>query len=284
MSRGSLVVVRGGGDLGTGVAHRLFRAGYRVLVLESEEPTAVRRLVAFAEAVRTGSTTVEGVEARLVEAADLEALAVSREPPGGGEGWREWVSVVADREGRSLEILRPDAIVDARMAKRNLGTARGDAPVTIGLGPGFTAGVDVDLVVETLRGHSLGRVIESGTAAADTGVPGRVAGVDEERVIRAPADGAFVPVRAIGDLVAEGDAVGSVGGQAARARTAGIVRGLVADGLNVRRGGKIGDVDPRGADVDPATISDKARAIGGAVLEALLSRGILPRPAGSGGH
>lgn len=284
MNRGSLVIVRGGGDLGTGVVHRLVRAGYRVAVLESEEPTAVRRLVSFAEAVRNGSFTVEGVEARLVEAGDLEALVAPRDPPtGDAAGWPDWVPVVADPHGRSLELLRPDAIVDARMAKRNPGTSLVDAPVTIGLGPGFAAGVDVDLVVETLRGHSLGRVIENGAAAADTRIPGRVAGVDEGRVVRAPAAGVFVSKRAIGDLVAEGDTVGSVGGKAVRARTGGVVRGLIADGVNVRPGLKIGDVDPRGAEIDPGKISDKARAVGGAVVEALLSRGILPRPAGGGG-
>ena len=281
MSASSLIVIRGGGDLGTGVAHRLVRAGYAVVVLEADAPTAVRRLVAFGEAVRSGSVIVEGVEARLVEPDDLDSLT----PAVGGSrgraaaaGWPAWVPVVVDPEGQTLKLLRPDAVVDARMAKRTLGTFRDDAPVTIGLGPGFEAGLDVDLVVETKRGHALGRVIESGPAAPDTGVPGRVGGVGEGRVLRSPADGAFESTRSIGDLVEEGERVGSVAGGPVRARIAGIVRGLLADGAIVRRGGKVGDVDPRGAEIDPGSISDKARAIGGAVLEALLSRGVLPGP------
>jgi xanthine dehydrogenase accessory factor len=186
------------------------------------------------------------------------------------------VPVIVDPEGSTLRRLSPDAVVDARMAKRNLGTSRDDAPVTIGLGPGFVAGVDVDLVVETKRGHALGRVIESGGAIPDTGTPGRVCGAGPKRVVRSPADGAFESTRAIGDLVQEGELVGRVAGGPVRAQISGIVRGLVADGVIVARGGKVGDVDPRGAEIDPRTISDKARAIGGGVLEALLSRGVLP--------
>jgi len=274
---GALVVVRGGGDLGTGVAHRLVRAGYGVIVLEASAPTAVRRLVAFCEAVREGSVIVEGVEARLVERGDLEALG----PAGGDAGRRGWVPVLVDPEGSALKALHPGAVIDARMAKRNLGTSRDDAPVTIGLGPGFVAGVDVDLVVETKRGHALGRVIESGTALPDTGVPGRVGGFGKERLLRSPAGGAFESARAIGDLVEEGERVASVAGEPVSAGIAGVVRGLIADGAIVGRGDKVGDVDPRGAEVDPRAISDKARAIGGAVLEALLSRGVLPGTASS---
>jgi xanthine dehydrogenase accessory factor len=277
---GTLVVVRGGGDLGTGVAHRLRRSGYEVIVLESESPSAVRRLVAFGEAVRERAVVVEGVEARLT---DLSRLVAGRAGSDAAtpEG-RGWVPVIVDPEGRSIGELHPDAIVDARMAKRNLGTSSGDAPLTIGLGPGFTAGADVDLVVETKRGHAMGRVIENGKALADTGVPGPVAGVSEERVIRSPAAGAFAPARAIGELVENGTIVGSVGGQPVPTRTGGLIRGLAAGGTVVAPGDKIGDVDPRGDEVDPRAISDKARAIGGAVLEALLSRGVLPGTASSG--
>jgi xanthine dehydrogenase accessory factor len=270
----ALVVVRGGGDLGTGVAHRLVRAGYRVIVLEAGAPTTVRRAVAFSEAVLEGSAVVEGVEARLVTPADLDAFLRRGGPTRSGRPG--WVPVLVDPAGSALVSLRPDAIVDARMAKRNLGTSRNDAPVTVGLGPGFSAGVDVDLVVETKRGHALGRVIESGPPLPDTGVPGRVGGVGEERVIRAPAEGAFESDRAIGDLVGEGESVGSVAGEPVKSRIAGVIRGLIADGAIVGRGDKVGDVDPRGSEIDPRAISDKARAIGGAVLEALLSRGVLP--------
>jgi xanthine dehydrogenase accessory factor len=279
---GALVVVRGGGDLGTGVAHRLHRSGYEVVILESESPRAVRRLVAFAEAVRERAVVVEGVEARLTALTDLPAGAAGRERShAAATGGRGWIPVIVDPEGRSIGELHPDAIVDARMAKRNLGTTRGDAPLTIGLGPGFTAGADVDLVIETKRGHAMGRVVESGPALADTGVPGLVGGVGEERVIRSPAEGAFTPARAIGELVDKGTIVGSVGGEPVPTRTGGLIRGLVAAGLVVGQGDKIGDVDPRGDEVDPRMISDKARAVGGAVLEALLSRGVLPRRASS---
>ncbi|MFH1502046.1 MAG: selenium-dependent molybdenum cofactor biosynthesis protein YqeB [Candidatus Eisenbacteria bacterium] len=271
MKLDGLVVVRGGGDLGTGVAHRLFVAGYRVVVLETEHPTVVRRSAAFAEAVTSGSASVEEVEARLANLADLES------PEGRGVADRpDWVPVLVDPRGAAIAALHPDAVVDARMAKVNLGTARDDAPVTVGLGPGFTAGGDVDFVVETARGHSLGRVILEGTALPNTGVPGLVGGVGAARVIRAPASGSFVSARAIGDLVREGDVVGTVGGREARAAVAGLLRGLVAEGVELREGQKLGDVDPRGATVDHARISDKARSIGGAVLEALLRAGVFP--------
>jgi xanthine dehydrogenase accessory factor len=274
MTLDALVVVRGGGDLGTGVAHRLVRAGYRVVVLEAEAPRAVRRKVAFAEAVLAGETTVEGVHARLAGADELLSAWTGERESGGGRG--AWVPVVVDPDGRCLGRLSPDVIVDARMAKRNLGTTPDYAALTVALGPGFAAGVDADLVVETKRGHALGRVIEDGPALPDTGVPGDVAGVTEGRLLRAPAQGTFRSTRAIGDLVGEGEEVGSVGGRPVTAAVAGVVRGLISDGLDVREGEKIGDVDPRGEEVDPGAISDKARAIGGAVLEALLSRGMLP--------
>ncbi len=272
----SLVVLRGGGDLGTGVAHRLVRAGYRVVVLEAEAPRAVRRRVAFAEAVFSGEVTVEGVVGRMVGADEVHSAwdeAAEREegaPP-------PWVPVVVDPGGESLGSLRPAVVIDARMAKRNLGTGIDDAPLTVALGPGFAAGRDVDLVIETKRGHSLGAVIEDGAALPDTGVPGEVGGATASRLLRSPADGEFNSVAAIGDIVSEGDTVASVAGKPVVAAVGGIVRGLIADGLLVREGEKVGDVDPRGSEVDPGAISDKARAVGGAVLEALLSRGMLPR-------
>lgn len=267
MSRGALVVVRGGGDLGTGVAHRLVRAGYRVVVLECGAPRAVRRAVAFAEAVHAGEVEVEGVRASRVEAGAVVS----------GGGRVEAVPVVVDPDGELMARLAPDVVVDARMAKRNLGTTRDDAPLTVGLGPGFEAGLDVDLVIETKRGHSLGRVIESGAALPDTGVPGEVGGVSSGRLLRAPADGEFRASKGIGDSVDAGDEVGRVGEAPVTAQTAGMIRGLMADGLSVERGDKLGDVDPRGTSIDPRAISDKARAVGGAALEALLSRGVLPR-------
>ena len=184
------------------------------------------------------------------------------------------VPVAVDPDGALVRSLRPAAVVDARMAKRNLGTSRADAPVTIALGPGFEAGRDVDFVIETKRGPCMGRVIESGSAEPDTGVPGEVGGVAAERLLRAPAAGEFRSRARIGDLVRAGDAVAEVGGTAVRARIPGLLRGLAADGLVVEQGDKVGDVDPRGATVDARVISDKARGVGRAVLAALRARGV----------
>lgn len=282
MTQDALVVLRGGGDLGTGVAHRLARSGYRVIVLESEAPRAVRRMVAFAQAVYAGEVEVEGVTARRVGAGEA-ARAVVRAPGGRGAAGRpgdgvpeRWIPVVVDPEGTCLAELAPSVIVDARMAKRNLGTSCDDAELTVALGPGFEAGRDVDLVIETKRGHTLGAVIEAGPALPNTGVPGEVGGAAADRLLVSPADGRFASAKSIGDIVQEGDEVGTVAGRPVLAATAGLVRGLIADGLAVGEGEKVGDVDPRGREVDPGAISDKARAIGGAVLEALLSRGMLP--------
>ena len=277
MKREPIVAIRGGGDLATGVAHRLHHAGYRVLILEVERPMAVRRGAALAQAVLDGEMTVEGVTARRTTLAELEGAACGAAPAGDHEGaWMEWIPVLVDAEGEAITALDARAVVDARMLKRSTGAPRDRARVTIGLGPGFVAGRDVDLVIETARGHLLGRVIEAGSAEANTGVPGEIGGAGAARVIRSPADGPFEGARAIGDVVEEGDIVGTAAGVPARARIGGLLRGLVADGTVVGAGQKLGDVDPRGCAVDPATISDKARAVGGAVLEGLLRRGVLP--------
>lgn len=274
MTADALVLLRGGGDLGTGVAHRLVRAGYRVVVLETEAPRAVRRRVAFAEAVFSREVMVQGVTARMVDAAEAGSAWSGLDE---GEGRPSpWVPVVVDPAGATISTLRPSVVIDARMAKRNLGTHRDDAPLTVALGPGFTAGLDVDVVIETKRGHSLGAVIDEGAALPDTGVPGDVGGATGSRLLRSPADGEIASVRSIGDIVSKGDTVATVVGRPVTAALGGIVRGLIADGTLVREGEKVGDVDPRGNEVDPGAISDKARAIGGAVLEALLSRGMLP--------
>jgi xanthine dehydrogenase accessory factor len=280
MDNDPLVIVRGGGDLGSGVAHRLFRSGYRVLVLEAEAPSVVRRAAAFGRAVFEGEATVEGVRGVLIrpDAGEDPAAAAARAlRAGAGTGESEAdVPVVVDPLGGTIRALVPAVVVDARMAKRNLGTSREDAAVTVGLGPGFKAGIDVDFVVETKRGHAMGRLVTRGEAAANTGVPGDVKGIGSARVTRSPAEGAFKAERSIGDLVREGEVVGRVGDEPVTAGIAGLLRGLVADGVHVAPGAKIGDVDPRGREVDPGEISDKARSVAGAVLEALMSRGILP--------
>lgn len=254
------VVVKGGGDLGAGVAWRLHRCGFRVLVTETAQPTVIRRAVSFASAVYEGVVTVDGVTARLAaDDAGITAVWAAGE-----------VGVLVDPEGTVIRRLRPDAVVDAILAKRNIGTRITDAPVVVALGPGFTAGVDCHAVVETNRGHNLGRVILEGSAEPNTGVPGSVGGESARRLLRAPAEGVFRAVRAIGDLVQAGDVVARVDDAPVRSQLDGVVRGLLHDGLRVSTGIKVGDVDPRGVVSHCFSISDKALAIGGGVVEAIL--------------
>ncbi|MDT8902532.1 selenium-dependent molybdenum cofactor biosynthesis protein YqeB [Anaeroselena agilis] len=255
-----LIVIKGAGDLATGVAHRLFRSGFAVVMTELAQPTVIRLPVAFAAAVFNGRATVEGVTAVRTEPADAVAAAC-----------RGLIAVVVDPGGDIVKAIRPWAVVDAILAKRNTGTRLDDAPVVVGLGPGFAAGRDAGYVVETARGHYLGRVIDHGEALPDTGVPGLIDGYGLERLLRAPAAGAFRAARAIGDTVAAGETVGHVGGLPVPAVIGGVLRGLIHDGLAVAAGQKIGDIDPRGRPEHCFTISDKARAVGGGVLEALLA-------------
>ncbi len=261
-----MIWIKGAGDLATGVAYRLHQAGFKLLLSELPEPVCVRRTVSFAEAVVTGRHEVEGVTAVLVTnpAAVFDAHA---------EGM---VPVVVDPTGEMCRTLRPAATVDAIMAKRNTGTSLTDAPVVVALGPGFTAGVDCHAVVETQRGHYLGRALYAGAAAPDSGEPGEVAGVRGARVVRAPVAGLFSGVRGIGDEVRAGDLLGTVephqGGPAVpvRAEVGGVLRGLIRTGVRVGAGLKVGDVDPSGEPARCHTISDKALAVAGGVLEALL--------------
>ncbi|MBC7223093.1 MAG: EF2563 family selenium-dependent molybdenum hydroxylase system protein [Anaerolineae bacterium] len=253
------VVVKGGGDLGTGVACRLYRAGFAVVVLERAHPLAIRRRVAFAQAVYEGAITVEGVTARLVSGPE-EALALLP---------RREVPVLVDEEGTSLPRLRPSVLVDATLCKRDPATRIGDAPFVVALGPGFRVGVHAHAVVETQRGHYLGRVYWEGQALPDTGEPGEIAGQARLRVLRAPVAGRFQAHRQIGDRVRAGEVVAEVAGHPIRAPFDGVLRGILADGLTVPRGMKVGDVDPRGVVAHCFTISDKALAVGGGVLEAV---------------
>jgi xanthine dehydrogenase accessory factor len=261
---GELVVVRGGGDLGTGVVLRLKSAGFRVIILETAQPMAIRRTVSLAEAVYQGQSTVEGVQARL--AADPEEARVLL-----AEGL---IPVLIDPDCALLPSLAPVALVDAVMAKRNTGIRRGMAPVVIALGPGFEAGGDVDAVIETNRGHQLGRVIWDGTAQTDTGVPGDIAGWKIERVVKAPVSGTVEALASIGQMMHKGDPVLALNGAEGRvlveARLDGVLRGLIHPGLVVEQGEKIADIDPRGTPDSCLTASDKALAVAGGVLEALL--------------
>lgn len=262
-----LVVVRGAGDLASGVIWRLARAGWPVIACELAEPLTVRRTVAFSAAVADGRAEVEGVTAILCDGAD-EAISTAE---------RGDVAVLVSP---TLPPIEAAVVVDARLAKRNIDTTIDDAPLVIGLGPGFEAGTDVHAVIETKRGHRLGRALWHGSAAPNTGIPGTVGGRAAERVLRAPADGAPRWTVAIGEVVTEGQPLGSVAGTELTAPFAGVVRGLLADGVEVAAGTKIGDVDPR---ADPAAcfeISDKALAVAGGVLEAILTDAARSRTGG----
>lgn len=263
MHKPILVWIKGSGDLGTGVAHRLHRAGMHVVMSELLQPLVVRRAVAFASAVYEDSITLEDVEARLArDQAEAEKLLEQGIVP-----------VIADPTGDVVALLQPDVVVDARMAKRNLGTALHEAPIVIGLGPGFVAGQDVHAVVETMRGHDLGRVILAGSAQPDTQVPALIQGYGHERVLRAPCAGVFRGRVRIGQPVKMDQVIADVAGQPVSASIAGVLRGLLHDGLLVHQEQKVGDIDPRGIAEHCFTISDKARAIGGGVLEAILYLG-----------
>jgi len=254
------VLVRGGGDLASGAIYRLHRAGMQVLVTELPEPTVIRRTVAFASAVLQGAIEVEGVVGRRARSLE-QALPILEQ----GD-----VPVTVDPDANAIARWQPDVVVDAILAKRNVGTRITDALIVIGLGPGFVAGTDVHAVVETKRGHHLGRVILEGSAVPDTGVPGEIMGYSSERVLRAPRSGVFVGRRRIGEQIKAGEAAAEVDGEPVIAQIDGVLRGLLADNREVTEGMKVGDVDPRGVRDHCFTISDKALAIGGGVLEAIL--------------
>lgn len=257
------IIVRGGGDLATGVIHRLWSAGFEPLVLECAQPAAIRRQVALSEAVYAGEATVEGMTGVRIENLS-EAVAV----------WQAGkVPVLVDDAAACVDILRPDIVIDAIIAKRNLGTRMDMAPLTIALGPGFVAGVDVHAVVETKRGHNLGRIIRSGAAAPNSGIPGVIAGFGKERVLHAEAEGVLHIVQDIGSIVDQGQVIAEIHGAdgvvtPVYATLYGIIRGMIREGFVVTRGFKIADIDPRQEELANCfTISDKARCIAGSVLE-----------------
>ena len=274
MNKKILIICRGGGDLATGIVHRLFRAGFPVLVLETDSPAAIRRQVSFSEAVYDGTATVEGVTAERIASADRAAvdhvLEAGRVP------------LLVDPEGSSIPLLKPDIVVDAIIAKKNMGTTKEMAPLVIGVGPGFTAGEDVDLVVESMRGHNLARIFTTGSALPNTGIPGNIGGFTKERVLHAEAAGYMKNIRQIGDIVEKGEEIariyekmtedGIFSGSyvSVEASISGIIRGLIREGYHFQKGFKIADIDPRESELANCfTISDKARSIGGSVLEAV---------------
>lgn len=274
MNKKILIICRGGGDLATGIVHRLFRAGFPVLVLETDSPAAIRRQVSFSEAVYDGTATVEGVTAERIASADRASVNHVLE-----EGR---VPLLVDPEGSSIPLLKPDIVVDAIIAKKNLGTAKEMAPLVIGVGPGFTAGEDVDLVVESMRGHNLARIFTTGSALPNTGIPGNIGGFTKERVLHAEAAGYMKNIRQIGDIVEKGEEIariyekmtedGTFSGSyvSVEASISGIIRGFIREGYHFQKGFKIADIDPRESELANCfTISDKARSIGGSVLEAV---------------
>ncbi|MGD2098334.1 MAG: selenium-dependent molybdenum cofactor biosynthesis protein YqeB [Desulfobacterales bacterium] len=259
--RNLIVVIKGAGEMASAVAWRLYMARIRqILMLETSSPSAVRRAVSFCEAIHDGHQTVEGIEAKRADSPDAVRACWQKRK----------VAVCIDPEWKLLAKFRPDVVVDAILAKKNLGTLMDEASLVVGLGPGFVAGQDVHMVIETNRGHHLGRIITDGRAEPNTGTPGAVNGYAEKRVLRAPCEGKFKAECSIGGHVKKRDRIGTVASESVRAQIDGVLRGLIRSATHVRAGLKIGDIDPRGDARFCRTISDKARAISGSVLEAIL--------------
>ena len=266
MVNDKLIICRGGGDLATGIVHRLTKAGFRTLILEKSNPSAIRRQVSFSEAVYETETTIEGITARLIKNYDeINEVFDNNQVP-----------VLVDTEAKAIHELKPDIVIDAMIAKENLGTDINMADLVIGVGPGFTAGMDVHVVIETMRGHNLGRIITDGSAMPNTGIPGVIAGYSSERVIHAEKPGVIRNTSQIGSMVKKDDEIARIydGVEcqgdyfSVRATISGVLRGLIRDGYYVSKGFKIADIDPReGEIVNCFTISDKSRSIGGSVLE-----------------
>lgn len=254
------VLIRGGGEMASGVAWRLHQCGFRTFIIETNQPLAVRRKVSFCEAIYDGRMIIEGVEALLI-----------KHPDDRFKLWAEGkIPMLIDPDCKSKQTINPHVLVDAILAKKNIGTSLTDAPLVIALGPGFEAEKDAHFVVETNRGHNLGRLLTSGQAEPNTGMPGSIQGITSDRVLRAPTSGPFQSAMEIGTQVKKGDVVGAVAGEPVRTKIDGLLRGLIHHGVEVTQGLKLGDVDPRGINAYCYTISEKALALGGAVLEGIL--------------
>ena len=253
-----VVLIRGAGEMASGVAHRLHQSHFKICMIEISHPLAVRREVTFSEAIYEGEKEIEGIRAKLIS--KLEEVELT---------WEQGaIPILIDPDAKiARNFLKPDVLVDAIMAKKNLGTQLNDAPLVIGLGPGFTAEKDVHIVIETNRGNNLGKMILKGTAEPDTGIPGEIGGYTIERLLRTMKKGVFHPQRSIGERVNKGAVVAVAEDFPVIAKISGVVRGLLRDGVEVKKGMKVGDIDPRGKRELCFTISDKARAIGGGVLE-----------------
>lgn len=269
MTLSPTILIKGAGEMASAIAWRLHRANMpRIAMRELAAPLCVRRTVAFCDALYGAAVSVEGIEAvATITPATVEAA------------WSAGrIAVVPVDDGAAAPYPRPDVVIDAILAKRNLATRRNEAPLVVALGPGFTAGIDCHYVIETQRGHDLGRILEAGSAMPNTGIPGEIAGFDVERVLRAPCAGTFESQRAIGDSVVKGEPVAMVSGEPVVAAISGVLRGLIRPGTQVTAGLKVGDIDPRGRREHCWTISDKARAIAGSVLEAVMRHANAPAP------
>lgn len=257
----NIVIVRGGGDIATGTIQKLYRSGFKVIVLEIEKPSAIRRAVSFCEAIYEKEITIEECTAKLcINEEDIYKC------------WKEnKIPIVVDPKGESIKKFKPTVVVDGILAKKNCGTNREMSPITIGLGPGFTTGVDVDVVIETMRGHNLGRLIFQGKPMENTGIPGIIGGVGKERVIYSQNSGTIRNICKIGDSVKKDQVIAKIDNCNVLASIDGVLRGIIRDGYRVNENFKIADIDPRKEEIKNCfTISDKARTIGGSVLEAIL--------------
>jgi len=267
MTAGEVIIIKGAGEQATGVAHKLFRSGFTVIMTEIEQPICVRRNISFANCIYEGIWEVEGIQAKRSTTLE-EAFAILNQG---------MIPVLIDRECKIIKMVNCLALVDAIIAKKNTGTSKEDAPIVIGLGPGFNAGVDVDVAIETNRGHHLGRLIFNGYTSNDTGAPSAVKGYTWERVLRATKTGTIKVVRNLGETIQSGETVAFIHEEEVKAKIDGVIRGLIHDGAQVMEGMKIGDIDPRVEDSFRTTISEKARCIAGAVLEAILIKKINAR-------
>ncbi|NLC64007.1 MAG: EF2563 family selenium-dependent molybdenum hydroxylase system protein [Thermoanaerobacterales bacterium] len=253
-----IAIVRGGGDLATGIIYRLWKVGFKVLCLEVEKPLVIRRTVSAAQAIYEGSYTIEDMCVKHIDTVSQFTESQCKDP-----------CIIIDPQGKSIPKLRPEIVIDAIMAKNNIGTHIKMADIVVGAGPGFYAGKDVHAVVETKRGHYLGRVIYDGCAMPNSGIPGIIMGYGKERVIYATSEGPFVPEKQIGDHVEADDIIGSIGEVKLRAPISGVIRGLIHESIYITKGLKMADIDPRGERDHCFTISDKALSVGGGVLEAV---------------
>ncbi len=256
-----LIIVRGGGDIASGIIHKLYKCGFKIVILETDQPTSIRREVCFSEAVYDKIKTVEEVTCKLANnTQEIDTILKENNIP-----------VIIDTKGEYIQKLKPLAVVDSILAKRNLGTNKSMAPITIGVGPGFNALEDVDCVIETMRGHNLGRIIYQGSAIPNTGIPGIIKGISKERVIYSNTNGTIKTIKNIGEVVKQNEVIAYINETPVLATIDGVLRGIIKNNLYVKENLKIADIDPRLEEIQNSyTISDKARTIAGAVVEAIL--------------